>query len=311
MRVPENWQRYESLPGWDSLERSCVANVAVSVTLSLEGGRLVSWHADVRAPRRDDLPYEIDLLDALVDLSGSGGPPWQDPATIVPPPPPPPPFPPSRGTGKPLDTVDTSLAARTAQHREWHIIYARDYARRRVMPVSDGWFVAFAAGEYGGSLWWYPRTPGRGRLLWRGNVRWLEAIGDEVVAIGGLAHLQSAEGFVLWLSRGADGWSVRHQADLQDAPSAVVRDAGGAVVVGTSKSLERVTADGLEIIVRATFPLGPETLIAAPNGEFAAGMRVFAYVFRPTATGYRAEIYVPPGCDYRYEGLVCVCRPAG
>ena len=76
------------------------------------------------------------------------------------------------------------------------------------------------------------------------------------------------------------------------------------------KSLERVTADGLTVLAHVDFPAAPMSLVTAPGGEFALGMIVFAYVLRPGPDGYRTEIYVPPGCDLKSDGLVCRCEPA-
>ena len=76
------------------------------------------------------------------------------------------------------------------------------------------------------------------------------------------------------------------------------------------KSLERVTADSLTVLAHVEFPTEPTSLVAAPGGELALGMSVFGYVFRPGPNGYRTEIYVPPGCDLKSDGLFCRCQPA-
>ncbi len=47
----------------------------------------------------------------------------------------------------------------------WAATYAREHAARIVVPVDDGYLIGFGGGEYGGSLWWYPREPGSGRKL--------------------------------------------------------------------------------------------------------------------------------------------------
>lgn len=308
MRVPASWSRRATLPPFGSFERHCTSTLPETVTVTLSGNRLAGRH-DVRDFHwRDPLPYAMDLRDALVDLSGSGLPPWQHDTSPVAPPPLPPPPPPAEGAPAVVFDEAAIFAGRVRQH-EWFVRYARDYARRRVIRVSDGWFVGFDGGENGGSLWWYPHTPGPGRLMWRGNVRWLEPVGDDFVAIGGLAH-GIVEGFALWLHRTPDGWAVRRNAPLQYAPTAIAKESGGSIAIATMKSLERVTADGLTVLAHVDLPTAPMSLVAAPDGEFALGMSVFAYVLRPGPDGYRAEIYVPPGCDLKSDGLFCRCEPA-
>src|SRR5688572_20233974 len=81
-------------------------------------------------------------------------------------------------------------------NKEWRLRYSRDEAARIVVKVSDGWLIGFSAGENGGSLWWYPPQPGRGKKLWDGNV--LSIVqgvdGSAVIVLSGLAHLSSNEG---------------------------------------------------------------------------------------------------------------------
>lgn len=308
MRVPASWGRRATLPPAGSLERRCTSTLPETVTLRLSGNRLVSRQEFKEFHWRDALPYAMDLRDALVDLSRSGLPPWQDHAVIAPEPPPPPPPTPDGPSSRLVFDEAAMFAWRVRQH-EWFVSYARDFARRRVMRVADGWFVGFDGGENGGSLWWYPRAPGPGRLMWRGNVRWLEPVGDDVVAIGGLAH-GIVEGFALWLHRTPDGWTVRRNASLQYAPTAIVREASGSIAIATMKSLERVTADDLTVLAHVDFPTEPLSLVAASGGEFALGMSVFAYVLRPGPNGYRTEIYVPPGCSLRTDRQFCSCGPA-
>lgn len=72
----------------------------------------------------------MDLADALVDLSQSGLPPWQDKALITTAPPWPPPPPPPSGA-PPRAVVDETDLVAWARHRrhEWFVTYARDIAR--------------------------------------------------------------------------------------------------------------------------------------------------------------------------------------
>jgi hypothetical protein len=312
MQVPSTWSKRGRLPGVESIERGCVGTLPERVVLTLDDGRLRARHARRNASRRDALPYALDLSDTLVDFSQSGDPRWQGGRHIDPPPPVPPP---PALEGKPARprVADPEIEQAWLDHanREWHITYAHDYAHRRVVAVVDGWLVAFSGGEYGGSLWWYPRTPGPGRLLWRGQVRFIESLGDQFVALGGLAHGGDDDGYVLWLDRSDEGWTVRRKADLQYTPSAIFREPSGSIAVATRKSVERITPDGLHVLFPTDLPDAPSAIVTAPNGEVALGMRVYTYVLRPSAAGYRAEIYVPPGCDLTYQGYFCVCAGRG
>jgi hypothetical protein len=274
LRVPVTWTPRAVLPPIDTDLRGCVGTSFDAWEVAHADGQIsAQLEKKATARVRDQLPYDIDLTTVLADL----GPP------------------------RPGDPRD-------AQAREWHLRYARDYAGRRVLTVENGWFVAYDAGEFGGSLWWFPRIPGPGRLLQRGPFEWLEREGQDVLAIGGLAHDGSSDGVVLRLGVGSEGrWDIRQQLRLRHAPSALIRDDRGRLVIATWSSVERLGPQGLEVLVATEFPDGPFSLVVAED-EFVIGFRVFVLVLRPSARGYQTEWYVPPQCSrFVYRGVQCVC----
>ena len=276
--VPTSWARLPSLPDYGTESRQCAGRLSLAWTVSTNDNRLRVF-PETRFPvkrERDPLPYEIDFTGAIEE----------------PPPPPPPPNsdqPPKR-------------------QLEWAIDYARNHAGRTVTLVDDGWFVAFDAGENGGSLWWYPRAPGPGRKLWPRNVRWLFRDGADLIALGGLAHLSVADGVMLRLSRTQEGWAVVHQHSLVGAPSVVAIDPLGRIVIATTGSVERVQGDATEVIARTNYGHYPYSIAMASGGGIAVGLRMFVHVLQPDGPRYRDEWYVPSRCrTFEQRDFECIC----
>ena len=228
LRVPATWSLRPALPPFGDVERDCMANLPEHWRVSIDRGRLrataVSWDMPITSRPRDPLPYAMDLSGALVDLDGPG---------LAPLPPPPPPVP-----GKPSPPVNPEMHRARAIHdrHEWNVRDAREVAHRVVVKTDAGWLVGFDGGEFGGSLWWYPLTPGPGRLLHRGSTRWIETMGQGFVAIGGLSH--GGRHGVAWLSKDDEsGWLVRGTEALRGAPAAIVRTTDDQPVVAADHSL--------------------------------------------------------------------------
>lgn len=247
--------------------------------MQFDKGQLQARNVEQYSPRRrDDLPYAIDFSGAIDDL------------------PPPPPG------------VPRSAGARQA----WALAYARDHTGRQVVATTDGWFVGFDAGEYGGSLWWYPSSPGPGVKLSDRNVRAIigEAGGQSFLVLIGLRHKGTRNGAVLTLSQGARAdWKIVKQADLRGAPQVYASSPAGLVIV-TDASVERLTASGaLEVLSDAEYgPMTPYSIALGADGEIAVGLRFFVHLLAPGQPQYRHHWLVPPQCArFDDQPLGCVC----
>ena len=197
--------------------------------------------------------------------------------------------------------------------KEWRLRYSRDEAARIVVKVADGWLIGFSAGENGGSLWWYPPQPGRGKKLWDGNV--LSIVqgvnGGDVIVLSGLAHLSSNEGNALWIGRDSGGnWLIVNRAKLRGAPYARAPHPRGIVVAHTN-GIDLVSADQTiqSLASVSNWMLSPASVAVGPKGEIAVGRALFVSLFRPNANGYSEEIYLPEQCGtFRDDGLMCFCE---
>lgn len=118
--VPTSWTRLMALPDLEAPNRACAGRMGMAWAVSATENGFTASPMMRFERRRDTLPYEIDFAGAIED------------------PPPAPPLP-----GEPP----------SSRQSNWAIGYARDHAGRAVTLGDDGWFVAFDAGEYGGSLW--------------------------------------------------------------------------------------------------------------------------------------------------------------
>jgi len=277
--VPASWTRVEILPRPNTPQTICAGLLLSSWAVSTDDNTLQARVAQPPEPRRDALPYEIDYAGAIDE------------------PPPPPPSP----DGRP------GRSGRSPH--QWAIGYARDHARRTVLSGDDGWFVGFDAGEYGGSLWWYPHQPGPGRKIWDKNVGWLLRRGGGVRALSKMSVLDGAEGVMLDVARSAQrGWGIEARHAFLREPQAVSEDANGRLVVATMSSVERVQGDSIEVLARVEYPDQPWSLFTTPGGAIVVPLRMFVHVLQPQAGGYRSEWYIPPRCKtFEMREFECVC----
>jgi len=287
--APLSWSRFTALPDQSHPQFACTSVSGIEWAVSTTNDQISASLNPEVDPRHDPLPYEVDFSGAL-----------DEPPPFPPPPPPPPGTPPSTPSGAVAKSMDS---------KQWAIGYARDYARRHVLRVDDGWFVAFDGGENGGSLWWYPRVAGAGRKLWSRNIRGLVRSGDDVIAVGGLAHGAPATGVVLRVARrDASPWMVVGQHALLGAPSALSADGAGRIVIATTASVERFSEDGLEVLSRDTTGRYPRSLAIASGGAIVVGQSVYVHVLQPAEDGFRDEWYLLPRCQaLEVRDYFCVC----
>jgi hypothetical protein len=283
--APLSWSRFAFLPHRSNPRFACTGVSGIEWVVSTTNDQIMaSFKAEIE-PRHDPLPYEIDFSGALDEPPPS------------PPPPPPPPGTPARPAAGSMDS------------RQWAIGYARDHVRRHVLRVDDGWFVAFDGGEAGGSLWWYPRVPGPGLKLWSKNIRGLVRFGDDVIAVGGLAHGPPAPGVVLRVTRrDASPWMVVGVHALLGAPSALSTDGARRVVIATAASVERFSESGLEVLSRDTTGRAPRSIAIASGGAIVVGQGVYVHVLQPAEGRFRDEWYLLPRCQaLEIRGHFCAC----
>lgn len=202
------------------------------------------------------------------------------------------------------------------QASAWAATYARDHAVRIVVPVDDGYLIGFGAGEYGGSLWWYPREPGPGRKLAQEVVRGIVATPEAAtyIVLSGLAHLDTNTGSALWVDRGKQGqWQVRSSVPLHGSPYIHAARPDGILMANYSTVDVLTWAGELRTLQRSLLTTLPASFAFGPAGEIAIGRSVLVSVLRPTRAGeYREEWFLPEECQkFTYwRGLVCMCSGA-
>ncbi|GGA80125.1 hypothetical protein GCM10011521_17960 [Arenimonas soli] len=94
------------------------------------------------------------------------------------------------------------------------------------LRVEDGWIVGSNRGEWGGEIAFVPDI-GKPRIFLSQNVVDLHRLGDQVVAVTGIAHLFLNEGEVFRIQRDASGdWEAKAWRTLPGAPrdSWITRD---------------------------------------------------------------------------------------
>jgi len=276
--VPKEWQRLGAALTRNAEIVSCAAQGSGALFyVAFDGRQLTATVLKERTRGHDTVPYELDWAAALTGAPGQ--------------------------------------PAATAQRAEWAVTYAREHADRSVMPVDDGYLIGFGGGEYGGSLWWYPREPGPGRVIARVVVQGILTTPEPgvFIVIAGLAHLGADIGAALWVDRSQGQWRVQREVALRGSPQIhAVRPEGVLMADHSAVTLLAWNGD-LRTIHRFSVVALAGSFAFGPAGEIAVGRSVVVSVLAPTPAGqYREEAYRPKECQkFTYwRGLVCMCSGA-
>jgi hypothetical protein len=264
--LPSTWKRLSGAPSPGGAEYACSGRTPTSWQVRFENGQLKAQSVEEYVRRRDDLPYEIDFSGAI-DV--------QPPAPRI-------------------------GGVRGGDPHAWAVTYARDHAGRQVVAAGSGWLVGFDAGEYGGSLWWYPSSPGSGVKLSDRNVRAIIGQPDSrsFVVLVGLSHMGLSDGAALTVGEVAgDTWKTLQQFTLRGAPFVYAQDSAGLVIV-TDASVERLKTSGeLDVLSDVKYEsMSPHSVALGPNGEIAVGLRFFVDLLTPGQPRYRHQWSVPTKC---------------
>ena len=106
-----------------------------------------------------------------------------------------------------------------------------------VMNMKDGYLVAVDGAELGGELRWISNDGARSNGITNGNFRYLRAVKNDVVAIGG--RVEGAGG--IWTARrgATDGsWTAERILEFQGAPVDVEMDGQGGLMITALNSME-------------------------------------------------------------------------
>jgi hypothetical protein len=274
---PDGWVRHPGPGSEFAGDRMCANHSRRQWSVVAVGAALqVSAAAD--EPNQEALPFPISFVEAI----------------DTPPPPP---------------------ASPTGDASRWDPAqYAESHARRVVCQLESGWLIGFNAGEYGGSLWWYPSTGGPGRKLLADNVVALlpSADAQEAVVLTGLAHLGFDKGKAWRVHMGNGVPGLQALVDLGGAPQASTRDRDGSVLVVVNQGVLRLSPDGLLTRVCSVdySALYPTSVAALPDGSLFVGMRHFLTHLTPGPSTCNVEWLAPKDCRrFLSAGERCECRP--
>lgn len=175
------------------------------------------------------------------------------------------------------------------------------YAKEKARRVSDGWILWTNHGEWGGRVDWFSPDGTRHYKISRDQITAYAQTPDGLFAVQGLEHMGIRRGTLLQLVKNAGGkWEARTLVDLKDAPYALLTEPDGAFLIVTSTKLLRVRVAPQKTVtplVENTFWWGmyPNSLAAAPNGEYFIGMRGgVVRVSREAGGTYRVRWLTPP-----------------
>jgi hypothetical protein len=184
------------------------------------------------------------------------------------------------------------------------------------LATDDGQFEWWDSGEFGGGAV-FRSAAGRVDTVIDDNVVALYAIGSEIRALVGLAHMGSDRGAVLAVRRDARGiWTSARIADLGAAPYAHVRVSPDTTLVVTSKRALLVATSGAITTLYETdswFGLYPTSIARTRGGAIYVGLRAAVTELSPDVSGFRAAWLIQSPCTDRakYEFSTVGCRCLG
>jgi hypothetical protein len=162
--------------------------------------------------------------------------------------------------------------------------------------VSDGWLVAYNAGEFGATVLWYSADGKKSRNVSDHHVNQFLTTTNGVFAATGLDHLGLASGGVVRFSDTDGKWAAKTIAELPEAAYALAQTERGKLLVITGDRLVRVATDGAIETLACGFGGGvtlPNSIAIGPRGTVYVGMRQFVGMFDPADPDGGMRLFAP------------------
>lgn len=185
------------------------------------------------------------------------------------------------------------------------------HGTHHVRRFESGVLVGFDAGEYGGALYFFSADGKTRQQLAAENVIGFAELGGQTIVVTGLAHLGMSTGKLLKVVHDSSGIRADSWIVLDGAADTFLEESGESMLVLTTGSLSRVTAQGsVNQIARVNYDvLYPNSMAADSRGVVYVGMRQLVVRWIPTDTSYREEWLTKDDCvQMQREKFECRCR---
>ena len=178
------------------------------------------------------------------------------------------------------------------------------------VETPDGYWFIVNEGEWGGTVWFYPKDGGEGYRVHRDtleNATLLE-LDNKVLGFSGMAQMGIGEGKLVEYRMAADGhWRAHHQTAFPGYPEGFHKRDENAAYVLTASSLLLVTADGeYDVLVEDLRMVGmyPRGLHSDGEGNLYTGMRHIVLKFSEldSRLGPNVSVLVPDDSYPLFEG---------
>ena len=175
--------------------------------------------------------------------------------------------------------------------------------------VDDGWIYGYAAGEFGGGLFWFSSDGKSRKKLSSRNTQLVLKTPKGLFAVQGLTHLMFWYGRLVAIERKDGTWAERLITDLHASP-AVVAD-GDRFVIATRNFVSILETDGRQREIYRPTRLQDfrvESIVRRTNGEIWIGSSSGLLRLIPKLGGeYAAQWFLPAkpqagGCSGRWKG---------
>jgi hypothetical protein len=186
---------------------------------------------------------------------------------------------------------------------------------RSATHFSNGWLLAYDAGEWGGGLWITNEDGSEAKRIVYDNVHAVVPIDDEILVLSGLAHMSFDFGnaFIFSKPNGLN-ISLRQTARLDGEPRAYAKESDGSVLFVTTNGLSRIKKSG-EVQSLTNFPdwtrrQYANSMTITSDGSIFVGMRMFVLKLHIDEGQYKEEWLLPQECrKFHLAKFDCTCKP--
>jgi hypothetical protein len=165
------------------------------------------------------------------------------------------------------------------------------------IKVTDGWLVAYDAGEGGGSLWWYGPDGRQSYKVSNDHITQFLPANRSLFALEGQSGFNASRGQIVQLKLNDQGqWLSTQFVDLHHAPDVGMVDSGGDFIVSTTENVVRIHPDKTEtVLIPKVFWTGltPRSIAVSSTGDIYLGMRHGVSLIYPLKGAYVADWLLP------------------
>ena len=160
--------------------------------------------------------------------------------------------------------------------------------------AKEGWIIAYDEGEFGAAVYWFNDDGTKKQKISDLHINDFQAEGNRILAVTGLAHMDSTQGSLVELEFNAKRWILTELIKLDESAEAIVRIKKGEYVIVTTYNLIQVNLEKkVEILITPQWgTLYPNSIIIKEDTVYV-GMRQFVARYKLTPKNQQIDWLIP------------------